>query len=263
MRSALAFGPEHTAALARFEAAVDARVADAEHAFQSTGRLNPPETSADGPTLVELGLRIDASTGSHVLALPPGMRKVTSEQYAAEGLEDEECCVCHTPELEQVVPWLFRGSHGADDERGELNVCCECAMAPRWSGKASNWRVSSQVSATVEALRTAIEAVEAIEAIEAIEAVTPAGGSGGSAGGGSDGAGSGDDALPVAPAAEVVETQPSLASTQTIIPIALSDADFMPEELFGRFENDHEGKLSYVCVAEKWVLLVGAKVGSC
>ena len=50
----------------------------------------------------------------------------------------------------------------------------------------------------------------------------------------------------------------------TVLPFALSDADYMPELLFGRrFGNDHEGQLYYACVAEEWVLLVGVKVPRC
>ena len=52
-------------------------------------------------------------------------------------------------------------------------------------------------------------------------------------------------------------------SAPTVVPLALSDADFMPEALFGRFHNDHEGHITYVCVAEAWVALVCMKVSSC
>ena len=57
-------------------------------------------------------------------------------------------------------------------------------------------------------------------------------------------------------------------SEDTVVPLALSDADFMPRALFAgqrfeRFDNDHEGCITYVCVAEAWVALVCMKVGSC
>ena len=44
---------------------------------------------------------------------------------------------------------------------------------------------------------------------------------------------------------------------------AMSDGDFMPEQLFGRFHNDHQGQICYACVADEWVVLVGTKVGYC
>ena len=64
-------------------------------------------------------------------------------------------------------------------------------------------------------------------------------------------------------------------SAPAVVPLALSDADFMPGALFGVgstdyygnlrtwFKNDHEGHITYVCVAEAWVALVCMKVGSC
>ena len=51
--------------------------------------------------------------------------------------------------------------------------------------------------------------------------------------------------------------------TPTVVPLALSDGDFMPESLFGGLSNDHEGHICYACVADEWVVLVGVKVGSC
>ncbi len=50
-----------------------------------------------------------------------------------------------------------------------------------------------------------------------------------------------------------------------VVPIALSDADLQPPSLFGagRFGNDHQGELSYACVADRWVVLVCVKVSSC
>ena len=49
-----------------------------------------------------------------------------------------------------------------------------------------------------------------------------------------------------------------------VVPFALSDADFMPEQIFGRgWDNDHEGNICYACVAEEWVVLVGVKVPRC
>ena len=47
------------------------------------------------------------------------------------------------------------------------------------------------------------------------------------------------------------------------MPVALSDADRMPPQLFDAFDNDHEGKLCYACIAHTWVVLVAAKVASC
>ena len=46
----------------------------------------------------------------------------------------------------------------------------------------------------------------------------------------------------------------------------------MPGVLFGKsgqpnertwFDNDHEGHITYACVAEAWAVLVCMKVGSC
>ena len=50
-----------------------------------------------------------------------------------------------------------------------------------------------------------------------------------------------------------------------VVPIALSDADLQPPALFGagRFTNDHQGELSYACVADRWAVLVCVKVSSC
>ena len=50
-----------------------------------------------------------------------------------------------------------------------------------------------------------------------------------------------------------------------VVPIALSDADLQPPALFGagRFTNDHQGELSYACVAARWAVLVCVKVSSC
>ena len=64
--------------------------------------------------------------------------------------------------------------------------------------------------------------------------------------------------------AQILALAPNASLTApTVVPLALSDADFMPEALFGRFDNDHEGHLCYACVAEEWVTMVGVKVSAC
>ena len=73
--------------------------------------------------------------------------------------------------------------------------------------------------------------------------------------------------------AQITALAPSQSlSAPTVVPLALSDADFMPGALFGDgtnyndntwFSNDHNGHLTYACVAEAWVVLVCMKVGSC
>ena len=76
--------------------------------------------------------------------------------------------------------------------------------------------------------------------------------------------------------AQITALAPSQSlSDPTVLPLALSDADFMPGALFGNgstyqtgeertwFDNDHEGHITYACVAEAWVALVCMKVGSC
>ena len=60
-----------------------------------------------------------------------------------------------------------------------------------------------------------------------------------------------------------IEELDPVAADASIVPVGLSDADYMPEQLFGRLPNDHEGKLCYVCIADEWVVVVGAKVSSC
>ena len=71
------------------------------------------------------------------------------------------------------------------------------------------------------------------------------------------------DDLVAALRAVLAELDPAAADA-SIVPIALSDADFMPQQLFGRCcRNDHEGKLCYACIADEWVVVVAAKVQSC
>ena len=72
------------------------------------------------------------------------------------------------------------------------------------------------------------------------------------------------DASSPAMRAQILALAPNASLTApTVVPLALSDADFMPEALFGRFDNDHEGHLCYACVAEEWVTMVGVKVSAC
>ena len=69
----------------------------------------------------------------------------------------------------------------------------------------------------------------------------------------------------VAALRKVLEEIDPAAADASIVPVALTDAVNMPAQLFGRhaMKNDHEGKLCYACIADQWVVLVAAKVGSC
>ena len=48
-----------------------------------------------------------------------------------------------------------------------------------------------------------------------------------------------------------------------VVPLALTDSDLLPSELFGGFQNDHQSALSYMLVADGWALLLCMKVFRC
>ena len=133
---------------------------------------------------------------------------MSAAEAEAEGLEELECSVCNSIEVEWKLPHNFIGPNGQV-------VSSECALDPRFNGNMINARRKQRQADLVAALRKAIE-----------------------------------------------ELDPKAADA-SIVPVALSDACYNPELLFEGFDNDHEGKICYACIADEWVVVVATKNRSC